>query len=184
MKLSASLGAAIAATILALVLLLRMTQIHQGFQKMVLQSLVTSEGYDQNFINLVNHLEDVLATRASFSYLGGKDPMTGRQREVAKPEAVRAPVRRIPNAGLPDKPAPDAAPAAPSDPFRLTALIADDFGRYTAIVMDGERSVSVDVGDQVGGKKVARITNREITMETGSSIITYGLDGTRSVTPK
>jgi hypothetical protein len=184
MKWNASLGVAIAATILAAALLLRMTQLHQGFQKVVQQSLVTSEGYDQNFITLVNHLEDVLATRASFSYPGGKDPMTGRQREVARPEVAPTVVRRIPTARTTDKPSAAPVAAIESDPVRLTALIADDFGRYTAIVMDGERSISVDVGDQVGEKRVVRISNREIVMESGSSLITYSLNGTRSVSPK
>ncbi len=181
MKFTSALGSALMAAILALVLLIRMTQIHQFFQKTVRQSLVVTEGYDQKFIDLVNHLEDVLATRASFSYPGGKDPMTGRQREVAQYVPI-APVKRVastPRTAGPANQASLPAPVAVNDPFRLTALIADDYGRYTAIVMDGERSMSVDVGDMVSGRKVLRISSREIVLGNDAGSMTYNLNGER-----
>lgn len=181
MKLTSALGSALMAAILAVVLLVRMTQTHQGFQKTVRQSLVTTEGYDQKFIDLVNHLEDVLTTRASFSYPGGKDPMTGRQREVAQYVPV-APVKRVASTPRPSGlAAPVSAPPIPVavDSFRLTALIADDYGRYTAIVMDGERSMSVDVGDVVAGRKVMRISAREIVLGNDDGTMTYNLNGER-----
>lgn len=180
MKLTSALGSALMAAILAVVMLVRMTQTHQVFQKTVRQSLVTTEGYDQKFIDLVNHLEDVLTTRASFSYPGGKDPMTGRQREVAQYVPI-APVKRVASTPRPTgsaAPAPTPPPAA-IDPFRLTALIADDYGRYTAIVMDGERSMSVDVGDAVSGRKVMRISSREIVLGNDDGTMTYNLNGER-----
>ena len=82
-------------------------------------------------------------------------------------------------------PKPDAAgkpaePSAPVDRVRLTAIIADDYGQHTAIVMDGERSLSVDVGDMVGNRKVLRISSKELTMEDDTTLYTYGLSGTRN----
>lgn len=192
MKISAFQGAALVAFLLAVLITVRITLEHAAFQKTVRQSLSTSEGYDQKFIDLVNHLEDVLTTRATFSYPGGRDPMTGRQREVAQaplPENRSQPRRIAPVTPTGTKPTPAAAttpttPVEAPDPFRLTALIADDFGRYTAIVMDGERSMSVDVGDAVAGKRVARISAKEIVLESATSLHTYGLNGGRTVTPK
>lgn len=177
--------AAALALALALGLAGRIFSQHRAFQQVVHQSLATSEGYDQKFIDLVNHLEDVLTTRASFPFMGGKDPMTGRRREVAN--AVLEPPRRV--AQAPSKrPAAKAAkpdaqaqpPEPPQDRVRLTAIIADDYGQHTAIVMDGERSLSVDVGDAVGNRRVARISGKEVVMEDDSTVFTYGLSGTRS----
>jgi hypothetical protein len=194
MKLSAFQGAAIVAFFLALAITVRITLVHGDFQRTVRQSLSTSEGYDQKFIDLVNHLEDVLTTRASFSYPGGRDPMSGRQRVMAEaPKSVTPTARRITQGTAPatasgaKAAAPANAPATPAeapDPFKLTALIADDFGRYTAIVMNGERSMSVDVGDAVGDRTVTRISAREIVLESPTTTITYGLNGARTVTPK
>jgi hypothetical protein len=191
MKLSAFQGAAIVAFLLALAITVRITLVHGDFQRTVRQSLSTSEGYDQKFIDLVNHLEDVLTTRASFSYPGGRDPMSGRQRVMAEaPKSVTPPTKRMtqgtsqPTASGGKATVPASVPTEAPDPFKLTALIADDFGRYTAIVMNGERSMSVDVGDAVGDKTVARISAREIVLETSASMVTYGLNGSRTVTPK
>ena len=156
------------------------------------KSLATTEGYDQKFIDLVDHLEDVLATRASFAYPGGKDPMTGRRREVAAPVSNPAP-RRIASgkksaAGKKSGAAkPDTTtlpPEPPADKVKLTAIIADDYGQHTAIVMDGERSLSVDVGDFVGVRKVSRITSKEITMEDDVAVYAYDLSGNRSIQKK
>jgi hypothetical protein len=66
------------------------------------------------------------------------------------------------------------------DRVKLTAIIADDYGQHTAIVMDGERSQSVDVGDLVSGRKVLKITAKEITMENDSEVYTYDLSGNRT----
>jgi hypothetical protein len=169
------------ALILALGLAARITMHQKSFQSVVRASLASSEGYDQKFIDLVNHLEDVLTTRARFPYPGGKDPMTGRRREVAEP--VLASVARRP-AAAPAAPRPSApeppAISGPVDRVRLTAIIADEYGQHTAIVMDGERSLSVDVGDSVGPRKVLRITGREIAMEDDTTVYTYNLSGTRT----
>lgn len=183
MKLNPLTAAAGLALILALGLTARIFSQYSGFRKVVNESLATSEGYDQKFIDLVNHLEDVLTTRASFPYLGGKDPMTGRRREVAavlmqearRPASTtKSPIAR--EAAKPDT----AALEEPKDKVRLTAIIADDYGQHTAIVMDGERSQSVDVGDSVGNRKVIRITGKELTMEDDSTVFIYSLSGTRS----
>ena len=80
MKMNSFAAAAVLALVLALGLFARIFSQHSGFQEVVHESLATTEGYDQKFIDLVNHLEEVLTTRASFPYPGGKDPMTGRRR--------------------------------------------------------------------------------------------------------
>lgn len=181
--------AAILALVLALGLAARIHSQSQGFRRVVNHSLATSEGYDQKFIDLVNQLEDILTTRAQFSYPGGRDPMTGRRREVAA--SVLAPVtaHRTAHSGkTPTTKAPKVdsgmAKLEALDRVRLTAIIADDYGQHTAIVMDGERSVSVDVGDSVGLRRVVRITGKELTMEDDTTIYTYGLSGTRALQNK
>ncbi len=188
--------ASLLALVLALGLAARISSQYEGFRKIVNESLLTSEGYDKKFIDMVTHLEEVLTTRASFPYPGGKDPMTGRRREVAA-EVLEQPAPRLAavkagpkappkapkGAGNPANrgPAPESAPAEPpADKVRLTAIIADDYGQHTAIVMDGERSMSVDIGDMVGSRKVVRITGKELTMEDGTTVYTYGLSGSRS----
>ncbi len=189
MKINPFTAAAFVALILALGLALRVFSQNSGFRHEVNASLATTEGYDQKFIDLVNHMEDMLAMRASFAYPGGKDPMTGRRREVAVPAAEPTP-RRIAaaqvskaKAGTKAAAKPDTATPAPAAPpvdkVKLTAIIADDYGQHTAIVMDGERSQSVDVGDMVGSRKVTRITSKDITMEDDTAIYGYDLAGNR-----
>lgn len=183
------MAAAVLAMVMAMGLALRVYSQNSGFRHEVNASLATTEGYDQRFIDMVDHLEDVLALRASFSYPGGKDPMTGRRREVASPVAA-APRRVAASKAAPKgSGAPKAEPAKvpdapPPDPVKLTAIIADDYGQHTAIVMDGERSLSVDVGDRVGARKVLKITGKDITMEDDSAVYVYGLSGTRNYQKK
>lgn len=182
--------AAVLAMVMAFGLALRVFSQNQGFRHAVQQSLATTEGYDQKFIDMVDHLEDVLTVRASFAYPGGKDPLTGRRREVAtaSPQAVprriaaTAPAKPKPGLKAPAKPdtSLNLPPAPPPDRVKLTAIIADDYGQHTAIVMDGERSLSVDVGDQVGNRKVTRITSREIAMEDETAIYSYDIAGNRT----
>lgn len=194
-------AAAVLAMVLALGLALRVFSQNSGFRQEVNHSLATTEGYDQKFIDLVDHLEDVLTMRASFSYPGGRDPMTGRRREVANPVTETVPRRAAAskaagpkasaaksgataNPTLPAAPAAPLASGAPGDLVKLTAIIADDYGQHTAIVMDGERSKSVDVGDMVGARKVIRITSKEITMEDDSGVYSYDLSGNRNYQKK
>jgi hypothetical protein len=191
MKATPFATSAILALIMAVGLSIRLFFQQEGFQHIVNESLASSEGYDQKFIDLVDHLEDVLTTRASFPFMGGKDPMTGRRREIASSVVVEEPQKRkvvpkAPNPKGPETPAPkvDAPPAAPEDHVKLTAIIADDYGQHTAIVMDGERSMSVDVGDAVGNRKVTRISAKEIVMEDDSIVYTYGIAGNRTQQPK
>jgi hypothetical protein len=191
MRISSFSIAAALAMVMALGLALRIYSQSNGFHEAVNQSLATTEGYDQKFIDMVDRLEDVLTRRASFAYPGGKDPMTGRRREVAEPTVETAP-RRIAAAPVSRSKAkgpkaaakPDTAfqlPAAPPpDKVKLTAIIADDYGQHTAIVMDGERSLSVDVGDMVGNRKVTKITSKDITMEDDTAIYGYDLAGNRA----
>lgn len=185
MKFNPLSAAAILALVLALGLAARTFSQNAGFRKVVNESLATSEGYDQKFIDLVNHLEDVLTTRANFPYPGGKDPMTGRRREVATlalaPETRRPAAKTAANKAESAKAAAaDSVPEPPQDKVRLTAIIADDYGQHTAIVMDGERSLSVDVGDAVGNRRVVRISGKELTMEDDATVYTYGLSGARA----
>ena len=179
--------------VMALGLALRIYSQSNGFHEAVNQSLATTEGYDQKFIDMVDRLEDVLTRRASFAYPGGKDPMTGRRREVALPVADMAP-RRIATVSKSKAKGPKVAakpdtafqlPAAPPpDKVKLTAIIADDYGQHTAIVMDGERSLSVDVGDMVGNRKVTKITSKDITMEDDTATYGYDLAGNRAYQKK
>jgi hypothetical protein len=178
--------AAALAVALALFITVRVSMQHSGFNRVVFQSLQTSEGYDQALIKMVNDLEDELAIRASFGYKGGKDPMTGKTRQVvmpaAKPDVTSARMR----AAARVKGAPSAAaPAQVVDPVRLTAIIFDDDARqFTAIVMDGERSLSVQVGDRVGTRVVSKITAEELQMETNTAIYKYDIYGNSGSQPK
>ena len=181
MRLNPFAAAAVLAMVLAFGLALRVFSQSSGFRHEVKQSLATTEGYDQKFIDLVDHLEDVLAMRASFAYPGGKDPLTGKRRgtAAAKPAPVAAAKAK------PAQPDSAALPAAtPVDKVKLTAIIADDYGQHTAIVMDGERSISVDVGDMVGDRKVTRITSKDIAMEDNTAIYGYDLAGNRTYQKK
>lgn len=180
--------------VLAFGLALRVFSQNNGFRREVSESLATSEGYDQKFIDLVNHLEEVLTIRASFSYPGGRDPMTGRRREIAmlasttehRRSAPSAPARAAKSASKPatskskDLDTLPPPPSTPTDKVKLTAIIADDYGQHTAIVMDGERSQSVDVGDIVGTRKVTKITSKEVTMEDDTAIYGYDISGNRN----
>ena len=150
------------------------------FDRAVSESLRTSEGYDQRFIDMVNHLEELLATRAQFGYSGGKDPMTGVTRQVVQappPTPKTKPHVPKPVVTGEETPAP-AEPAPPEDLVRLTAIIADATGmKISAVIMDGERSYSVDVGDKVAGRKITRITNEGIYMESETMLYFYDIYG-------
>jgi hypothetical protein len=190
MKTNPFATAAVLALILSLGLTFRIFSQQSGFRSVVVQSLATSEGYDQKFIDLVNHLEDILTHRASFAYPGGKDPMTGKRREVAMVSTTPTQYRLATTKGVnkdettPAKPDQEKTVGLPVDRVKLTAIIADDYGQHTAIVMDGERSVSVDVGDTVSGRKVLKITAKEITMESEAAIYSYDISGNRNYQEK
>jgi len=153
----------------------------KSFDATVRTSLQVSEGYDQQFIDMVNRLEDELAERASFGYAGRKDPMTGTTRMVAARPTITRSARRAAAA------APAQAAAVESnevkvveevDPVRLTAIIFDNSKNiYTAVVMDGDRSFSVEVGDRVAGRRITRITNENVHMENDQYRFTYGILG-------
>jgi len=144
------------------------------FYSTVHASLQVSEGYDRQFIDLVTRLESELAERASFGYAGHKDPMTGATRTVAE---------RPTTGGVP-RPAGAQATQA-SDPVRLTAIIFDNAkNAFTAVVMNGERSYSVEAGDRVADRRITRITANEIYMESDNFKYVYGILGENSKTPK
>jgi len=181
--------ASISALVLALFIFVRMTIVKHSFDVSVSASLKTSEGYDEKFIAKVNNLENILATRASFGYSGGKDPMTGIQRQVVRPlvlaptpVAAHQPPRSAVTATV------VAAPSrvtTPSDPVKLTAIIGDANDRHlTAIIMDGERSYSVDAGDMVSGRRITRITSEGVFMENALQFFYYDIYGKRQTRNK
>ena len=137
----------------------------RDFDRVVHESIKTTEGYDQKLINMVKRLEHELAMRASFGYRGGKDPMTGKKRRVVLPQKV------VKKKGKKE-------PAKAIDPVKLTAIIFDDEKtRYTAVVMDGERSYSVEVGDRVRDRKITKITEEMIYMENAEAYFAYDIYG-------
>ena len=161
---------AVLALLLTIAVILRILTVKNSFDQTVRQALRTTAGYDKDFIGMVNRLEQELANRASFGYQGGKDPMTGRVRSVV----IQAPVAPV---------TPHTAAAAPKvekpqDPVKLTAIIYDDKNnRYTAVVMDGERSYSLEVGDKVRGRIIRKITGDFIVMEGDSLFYQYDIFG-------
>ncbi len=161
-KYASILIASALALLLAVVVIFRINARKTEFDRSVREALSTSEGYDEQFIEMVNNLEDELARRASFGYEGGKDPMTGRTRRVVKPKRV---VRR-------------RTKKKAVDPVKLTAIIFDDRNRqFTAIVMDGERSYSVEVGDRVRDRRITDITSENVIMKSSSKAYVYDIYG-------
>ncbi|MBD3392178.1 MAG: hypothetical protein GF418_08885 [Chitinivibrionales bacterium] len=158
------------AFLLAVGVVTRITMQKASFNRTVQEALETSEGYDERFIEMVNKLEEELARRASFGYKGQKDPMTGKKRAVVlhhKPIRRRLPAKKE-----------DKEPEQYIDPVKLTAIIYDDEKRkHTAIVMDGERSYSVEVGDRVRDRTITRITNEQIFMESPAALFRYDIYG-------
>jgi hypothetical protein len=169
----------VAASVLALVLAgyaaYRVEDQKTKFDRTVKETLKVSEGYDQQFIDMVNRLEDELAERASFGYTGRKDPMTGTTRAVATPARIAS--RRAAR-GAADVDGADVKPMVEIDPVRLTAIIFDNTkGLYTAVVMDGDRSFSAEVGDRIAGRRITKITNDEIYMENDVERFIYNILG-------
>ncbi|MBN1576474.1 MAG: hypothetical protein JW913_07980 [Chitinispirillaceae bacterium] len=144
------------------------------FNRTVKEALKTSEGYDQKFIDMVDNLENELALRASFGFSGRKDPMTGKERIVVRnPSPLRRP-------GKAKAPAAAPSPAAAIDSVKLTAIIFDDEKKlYTAIVMVGERSFAIEVGDYVVGRKITTINNERVIMEDDLSFYSYDITGNK-----
>lgn len=181
--------ASVLALVLSIIILVRISIVKNSFESTVLSSLKTSEGYDEKFITMVDKLENVLTTQASFGYSGGKDPMSGDRRESAKaePEAAPPPPNATPNQQAPK--ATQVLPAAPHlpppDAMKLTAIIGDAADRHlTAIVLDGEHSYSVDVGDMVSGRRITRITSDGIFMENATQTFYYDIYGKRQIRNK
>jgi hypothetical protein len=155
---------------------LRMFLAKSHFEKTVEDSYMTTEGYDKKFIALVDRLENILATRASFGYPGGKDPMTGQTRQVI---SFKAPSRAVAGTGRRE------AVKEQGDPFKLTALIYNEKDKkFTAVIMDGERSFSVEDGDVIGGRKISSVTKDGLYMESNTQLFFYDIYGNRKSKPK
>jgi hypothetical protein len=156
--------ASVLALILAAGFIIRMRFEKARFDHTVHEALKTSEGYDQLFIDMVNRLEQELAKRASFGYPGGKDPMTGVKRQVVMEQPAKSPVHKMGE--------------RVEDPVRLTAIIGDAGNKkITAVVMDGERSYSVEPGDVVAGRRITKISPEGIFMENDSLYFFYDIFG-------
>jgi hypothetical protein len=167
-------ASAVLALLLTIVVVLRILSVQNSFDQTVRQSLQATAGYDKDFIGMVNRLEQELANRASFGYQGGKDPMTGRVRSVV----VQAQPQASPVTSRAQAAAPRVETEKPLDPVKLTAIIFDDkSNRYTAVVMDGERSYSLEVGDRVRGRVIRKITGDIIVMEGDSLYYQYDIFG-------
>jgi hypothetical protein len=159
------------------------------FTRTVSAALSTSVNYDNQFIAMVDRLEKELATRASFGYEGGKDPMTGLVRQVVvmlpkePPKSIAGGKKALSDTANKNRPA-IAAPEL-ADSIRLTAIIYDaDAKNYTAVVMSGERSFSVNVGDRVTDRMIRSISDVAMVMETDSLSYRYDVSGKRSVVPR
>jgi hypothetical protein len=173
-------SACVLAAVLSVVSVCLVWRQKADFYSTVNTSLQVSEGYDRQFIDLVNRLEDELAVRASFGYAGHKDPMTGVTRTVAE-----RPVNGGGRQASAQASASAAAPLTNTDPIRLTAIIFDNAKNvFTAVVMNGERSYSVEMGDRIADMRITRITMNEIYMESDSYRYVYGIMGSSSKTPK
>lgn len=165
-KNTALITAIILAAFLAVGTTWRMYTQEEAFSVEVREALKTSEGYDQKFINMVNNLEDELATRASFGYTGERDPMTGKKRKVILPKRIKG--RK------------QLSSKEKVDPFRLTAIIFDESARkYTAIVMNDERSYSIEPGDIVSKRKINAINDKAVIMEDEEYLYWYDVSGAK-----
>ncbi|MBD3316974.1 MAG: hypothetical protein GF344_14390 [Chitinivibrionales bacterium] len=164
-------------TVLAVSVFVRVYTYRRAFDSTVKTSRRTTVGYDRKLIGVVNRLEHELAERASFGYTGGKDPMTGTTRHVVKSRDVsgrKASARRASAERTAAK-----SPAA-EDPIRLTAIIFDnEHGRHTAVIMDGERSLSVELGDAVRDRRIIRITDKALYMRDSNAEYRYDVFGNR-----
>ncbi|MBD3420965.1 MAG: hypothetical protein GF398_12670 [Chitinivibrionales bacterium] len=174
MKISHYTIASLIAFVLSLIIFFGMYRRKANFDKLVRESQIATQGYDTRLVGMVNKLEKELAIRASFGFPGGKDPMTGRSRTVARPQRPR----RAPRQPRKTEQAPKIRERP--DPIKLTAVIFDDTDRkHTAIIMDGERSLSVEVGDVVDDRRITHITNEYIAMESSSYRYRYDIYGNK-----
>jgi hypothetical protein len=140
------------------------------FDRSVKEALKTSEGYDQKFIDMVNRLENELALRASFGYIGQKDPLTGKERLVVqnRPQFKRQRVAAV----------KENEPEPAVDSVKLTAIIFDDVKKsYSAIIMVGERSFAIESGDYVVGRLVTTISAERVVMEDDDAYYMYEITG-------
>jgi Tfp pilus assembly protein PilP len=167
MLIAASLGA----LALAIFLFARILAVKRDFDATVRESYRTTEGYDQQFIDRVNRFEQVLVNRATFGYPGGKDPMTGAVRRLAAEKtATGTAAPKMTHAPL---------PAGTDDALRLAAVISYPQGqKRTALIMQGDRSFTVDAGDAVPGGRVAGITHEGILIDRDNGSFFYNINGT------
>jgi hypothetical protein len=163
------------ALLLAIVLVWRMHHQKKCFDNILREALQTSEGYDQRYIDMVNRLEHELTLRAIFGFTGQKDPMTGKERVVL----MQVPQHRKPTVVTNASGARDTVPAAREvDPVKLTAIIYEENrGIHTAIVMDGDRSFSVEVRDKVAGRRIVAISGTRVYMEDSENEYYYDING-------
>lgn len=153
--------------LLAMGMSLRTYVVKKDFDNTAREAFRRSAGYDKQFVSMVNRLEYVLTTRARFGYMGGKDPMTGQERTVVKAPVVRKQRKR----GAKKEKKNGGS-------FRLAAVIYDPAGKqFEALVMDGERSHSVNKGDVIRGRRVTQITKNSLLMESKTHQYYYDIEG-------
>jgi len=170
--------------VVAAVVMLRLESHHDEFKQESLKIKAQTQSYDQDFIAMVDRLEAELAERASFPYLGGKDPMTGKVRTVvAPPPATQSnkPITKTveQKAAVPEPGNDSAVVDVPEiDPVRLTAILFDDFKKvFSAIMMVKERSYSVEVGDKIHNRTVKSISANLVVLESDQRTYQYNISG-------
>jgi hypothetical protein len=186
-KYSLLVYASLIALALSFFLVYRVVNQSNSFQAAVNKAHQASAGYDEAFLEMVSRLEDILAERASFGFAGNRDPMTGTRRTVAvRPVITQRTVIPRRTAPIEQSVSTESIKVMEEpDPVRLTAIIFDNTrGTYTAVVMDGSRSLSVDVGDRVVDRRVTRITHEEIFMENARERFIYNIMGGNTRIPR
>jgi hypothetical protein len=184
--------------VVALVVLLRINTHQVAFDQEEARMQAQTANYDQEFISMVNRLESELAERANFPFLGGKDPMTGKTRVVVAPQRVessKAPKEKTNKKTSKGDSKDTVKTTEPSetpvvqdsvkvvsvslpDPVRLTAVIYDDFKKaFTAIMMENERSYSVEVGDKIRGRVTKSINAQQVILEDNERTYQYDISG-------
>ena len=193
--------AAVSVVLVSSICIARIMSLEVDFDQESAKMKLETGTYDFDFTKMVDRMEVELEDRASFPYLGGKDPMTGKTRIMVanvqtpkngrkyglKPSAkVNAPqaqpsqpvIEQVAQAHVQSVALEPEPPAVVQDPVRLTAIIYDDFKKaYTAIMMVGERSFSVEVGDRLHGRVTREISVQKVTLEDADRTYQYDISG-------
>lgn len=175
--------ASIIALVLAVAIIFEVTHQKNVFDKSQKTSGTSTQGYDQQFIGMVNTLEQELTMQARFGYPGGKDPLTGKRRQIVGVHTSQLSDSKVAATGNNESGTSKALKNG--DSIRLTAIIYDENSKKrTAILMVGERSFSVDVGDKVLDRRVVDISEQVLRLESPTQIFIYDIMGKQSTLKK